>query len=480
MILNEAVSSVSDCLDLNAAYKLAIANKGNHLLIMSKDIAGGHDDLKLLLSQISAARGFELSWNDVIPSPRVLQPVEGVLPIEASSSIESQVLKKSLSIERNESGFESLDGSLVVEAEGETAIDQLKRRIELDQKSMRSLYKELEEERNAAAISANQAMAMINRLQKEKATMQMEALQYQRMMEEQAEYDQEALQKLCDLLTEKEKEVQDLEAELEDYRKGIWNELEGGKTDSSRREVGAVSHNSHSGGNHHDKCSNIPCDHGKTDRIYGDGKGYKLDIGKDTLLDFENEQLYLMKCLNVLQKKLYVFYDNGDNVDFSEVDGDIERFPDVNCGDTKKVIYNEANVQNSVATDVVENGSCSQEKWTQGVDTEWLEEMKLSGILQTDDTQWLDRHDMTQGNNQIDHDRQFQLAPTKTDLVSIVKEVSNLSKRLTALEAERNFLEHSINSLRNGNEGLQFIQEIASNLRELRKIGMRSGAQSVS
>ncbi|KAL6012412.1 hypothetical protein ACLOJK_002899 [Asimina triloba] len=91
MILNEAVSSVSDCLDLNAAYKLAIANKGNHLLIMSKDIAEGHDDLKLLLSQISAARGFELSWNDVIPSPRVLQPVEGVLPIEASSSIESQL-----------------------------------------------------------------------------------------------------------------------------------------------------------------------------------------------------------------------------------------------------------------------------------------------------------------------------------------------------------------------------------------------------
>ncbi|KAL5986612.1 hypothetical protein ACLOJK_014945 [Asimina triloba] len=213
--------------EISEEMDLAIANKGNHLLIMSKDIAGSHDDLKLLLSQISAARGFELSWNDVIPSLR-----------------------------------------------------------------------ELEEERNAAAISTNQAMAMINRLQKEKATMQMEALQYQRMMEEQAEYDQEALQKLNDLLTEKEKEVQDLEAELEDYRKGTWNELEGGKTDSSRREVGAVSHNSHRGGNHHDKCSKIPCDHGKTDRIYGDGKGNKLDIMKDTLFDFENEQLYLMKCLN--------------------------------------------------------------------------------------------------------------------------------------------------------------------------------------
>ncbi|KAL6006605.1 hypothetical protein ACLOJK_032098 [Asimina triloba] len=122
---------------------------------------------------------------------------------------------------------------------------------------------ELEEDRNAAAISANQAMTMIIWLQKEKTSMQMEALQYLRMMEEQAVYDQEALQKLYDLLTEKEKEVQDLEAKIEDYRKGISNELEGGKTDSSRREVGAVSHNSLRGGNHHDICSNIPCDHGK-------------------------------------------------------------------------------------------------------------------------------------------------------------------------------------------------------------------------
>ena len=36
-------------------------------------------------------------------------------------------------------------------------------------------------------------MAMITRLQAEKAVVQMEALQYQRMMEEQAEYDQDAI-----------------------------------------------------------------------------------------------------------------------------------------------------------------------------------------------------------------------------------------------------------------------------------------------
>jgi len=45
-----------------------------------------------------------------------------------------------------------------------------------------------------------------------------------------------------------------------------------------------------------------------------------------------------------------------------------------------------------------------------------------------------------------------------------------LNRRLKTLEGDRNFLEHSINSLRNGTEGLMFIQEIACNLRELRAI----------
>ncbi|KAG2305483.1 hypothetical protein Bca52824_034134 [Brassica carinata] len=61
-------------------------------------------------------------------------------------------------------------------------------------------------------------MAMITRLQEEKALFQMEALQNLRMMEEQAEYDMEAIQKLNDLLVEKEKLIQDLEAEIEYFR----------------------------------------------------------------------------------------------------------------------------------------------------------------------------------------------------------------------------------------------------------------------
>ncbi|KAL8098007.1 hypothetical protein AgCh_030947 [Apium graveolens] len=78
-------------------------------------------------------------------------------------------------------------------------------------KSLVDLYMELEEERSASAEAANNAMAMITRLQAEKAAMQMEALHYQRMINEQAEYDQEALKVMQD-------QVKVLEVDLETYR----------------------------------------------------------------------------------------------------------------------------------------------------------------------------------------------------------------------------------------------------------------------
>lgn len=50
--------------------------------------------------------------------------------------------------------------------------------------ALQALYAELEEERGASTVAASETMVMINRLQEEKATIQMEALQYQRMIDE--------------------------------------------------------------------------------------------------------------------------------------------------------------------------------------------------------------------------------------------------------------------------------------------------------
>ncbi|XP_010471574.1 PREDICTED: probable myosin-binding protein 6 [Camelina sativa] len=101
---------------------------------------------------------------------------------------------------------------------GESILHQLKKEVRLDKKSLIDLYMELDEERSASAVAANEAMAMITRLQAEKAAVQMEALQYQRMMDEQAEYDQEALQSMSSELAKREDEMKDLEAEFEAYR----------------------------------------------------------------------------------------------------------------------------------------------------------------------------------------------------------------------------------------------------------------------
>ncbi|KAL2892665.1 putative myosin-binding protein 4 [Bienertia sinuspersici] len=133
-----------------------------------------------------------------------------------SSSIESQMPPKSPKLERSHS-LESLEESASV-IEGESLVDQLRRQVEYDKNRITSLYQELEEERNASAIAANQAMAMITKLQEEKAALNMESLQYLRMMEEQAEYDVDELERANDMIAEKEKEIQDLEAELDYFR----------------------------------------------------------------------------------------------------------------------------------------------------------------------------------------------------------------------------------------------------------------------
>ncbi|KAL0335508.1 UNVERIFIED_CONTAM: putative myosin-binding protein 4 [Sesamum radiatum] len=211
---------ISESLDLGAAYKLALGIRGRQLsgrLLEQqrsmKESLRASEDLKLLLSQLSS-RGIEVPLNDM--SPRVSANSEDFKAMDASIATGIQIIQR-ISLERNESTL-SLDGSTISEIEGESVEDRLRRQVEHDKKIMSTLYKELEEERNASAIAANQSMAMITRLQEEKAALHMEALQCLRMMDEQAEHDDEALQQANDLLTDKEKQIQDLEYELELYK----------------------------------------------------------------------------------------------------------------------------------------------------------------------------------------------------------------------------------------------------------------------
>ncbi|GMN50323.1 hypothetical protein TIFTF001_019482 [Ficus carica] len=97
-------------------------------------------------------------------------------------------------------------------------IRKLEQALEEERATSAGLYLELEKERAAAATAADEAMAMISRIQKDKASMEIEARQYHRMMEEKFAYDEEEIEILKDILVRREKENHFLEREVETYR----------------------------------------------------------------------------------------------------------------------------------------------------------------------------------------------------------------------------------------------------------------------
>ncbi|KAL6003642.1 hypothetical protein ACLOJK_023875 [Asimina triloba] len=125
--------------------------------------------------------------------------------------------------------------SLVVEAVDETAIDQLKRRIELDQISMQG---ESINANGGTAISKNDGRASRICPRSAAENYMISSLRRKRKFK---------IWKLNLKITEK----------------GSGMNWKGGKLTHREERWELFSHNSLRGGNHHDICSNIPCDHGK-------------------------------------------------------------------------------------------------------------------------------------------------------------------------------------------------------------------------
>ncbi|XP_028808531.1 probable myosin-binding protein 6 isoform X2 [Neltuma alba] len=105
----------------------------------------------------------------------------------------------------------------VVES-GESRIKMLEAALEEEKAAYAALCLELEKERSAAATAADEAMAMISRLQEEKAFIEIETRQYQRMIEERVAYEEEEMNILQEILIRRERENHFLEKELETYR----------------------------------------------------------------------------------------------------------------------------------------------------------------------------------------------------------------------------------------------------------------------
>ncbi|GMI73988.1 hypothetical protein HRI_001068100 [Hibiscus trionum] len=339
------------------------------------------------------------------------------------------------------SNLVSLHESTFNEIEGEDPADRLKRQNEHYRKCMNDLYKELEEERNHSAIAANQAMAMITRLQEEKSALQMETLHYLRMMDEQADHDGDALDKANDLLAEKEKELQDLEAELEFFRSNITDEaLMGILPEASINLI-----------------------NGHASMESTDTSSIKDDIPavKSAWSQFEDEKLYISQRLQDLERKVIMFAHHGT----SPLTSDGEYFDKEENGDQHQQEF--VDDKDKHANPVVDGNDVPVQKDSSASNGSVPSQEQSSTSTSKDQV-------VSKGNSRsVSNGQKNSEDCNETGLASLENEISDLHERLEALVADCKFLENCLKSLQNGNEGMIFIQGILQELRDLRKLGIR-------
>ncbi|XP_039014494.1 uncharacterized protein LOC120144526 [Hibiscus syriacus] len=100
----------------------------------------------------------------------------------------------------------------------ETDVTVLKETLRSQQQLLQKLYSELDVERESSATATNESLSMILRLQSEKASMKMEAIQYKRLAEEKIGHAEESLAILEQLISQKEMEISSLEFQVQAYR----------------------------------------------------------------------------------------------------------------------------------------------------------------------------------------------------------------------------------------------------------------------
>ncbi|KAF7816462.1 myosin-binding protein 3-like [Senna tora] len=335
---------------------------------------------------------------------------EDKLP-ETPSSVDDMHYRKLLGVEESvEEG-----GDPVV------TIELLKTALKTERKVLSDLYQELEEERSASAVAANQTMAMITRLQEEKAAMQMEALQYQRVMEEQTEYDQEALQLLNELMTKREKEKQELEKELEEFKQKVlaYEAKEKLRTCSNNRDSDDLSidlnKEAREEEEEEDTVSNL--------------EEMTLDCVKqmsaldDSLAEFEEERVSILDQLKALEEKLITLGEKENLLDDDDDGIQMNRFLD-------DMEYSPRRTMDSLA----------------------------KRLLPEFETQYCE------AESTVDHVKKNCVIESKKK-VSIEEEVvDHVYERLKAIETE---------PLEDGDKGSDLLQEVFQHLRDLKAVELR-------
>ncbi|XP_066308964.1 myosin-binding protein 3-like isoform X1 [Miscanthus floridulus] len=340
------------------------------------------------------------------------------------------------------------------------SVDQLKSALASTRKSLKTLYSELENERSAAAIAADETMAMINRLQEQKAAMQMEAIQYQRLMEEQSEYDQEALQRLNELVVKREKEKQDLERELELYRHKVHlyevkvrkmsrhkadDQNGSSSTSSSAEDSDDLSQSFYEGdGSSHGlngSNGSIP-----TDVVLQETARHLVTLD-GSLADFEEERLSILEQLKVLEDKLF---------DLDDEESDSMKH------------LTEENYLNGASNGFSDDDSCFKLH-----DKRKSVTYRGKKLLPLFDDATVEAGNIPQGD-EAHHSTEVTLDLAREQhKLAIANEIDQVNERLHALEADREYIKQCVRTLKKGGKGFDLLQEILQHLRDLRRIEQR-------
>ena len=452
------------------------------------------------------ASSIEMNQERTENSCMFLQPSEAKeekLP-ETPTSIDSlhHLDKKLLLSEKRESeAKESLDGSVVSEldgGDGVTGIEQLKTALKSERKALSALYAELEEERSASAIAANQTMAMITRLQEEKAAMQMEALQYQRMMEEQSEYDQEALQLLNDLMIKREKEKQELEKELEEYRKKVLDYEEKEKMRMIRRlrngsvrsknSSAACSHgwdsddlsidlnrelrdeDSSSFGHQENNNNSTPADTVQNLEEIALDCVKHISILDDSLTEFEEERSSILDQLKVLEEKLIKLGDEDER--FSK---DLKMSAGCSSSNVEDFEENQ-DISRNTGENGVSDVSPKENEYTQKktyMDSMAQKLLPLLDAASDENEEHFINEEKIESKSVDRQNSSVSTFESDSNRIDIEEEVDHVYERLQALEADREFLKNCMSSIKKGDKGMDLLQEILQHLRDLKNIEVR-------
>uniref|UniRef100_A0ACD5WQY5 Uncharacterized protein n=1 Tax=Avena sativa TaxID=4498 RepID=A0ACD5WQY5_AVESA len=399
----DGTSSTDAHFNLNNSMKNAPDDRGN---------LGSPRWSEVISAKETNSRSLDGPWSEVAASPRISMQIDEYRQPDAN--------------------LEPSDSHVTSEDESEISLESLKRKCKLNKEDLSILYKELEAERSASSVAASEAMAMINRLQVEKAAMQMEALQYLRMMEEQADHDQEAIEKLNDLLTEREKDLLDMEAELENYESRFRGES---------------------------------IDLGKLDATDGDMAFRVLDSSdfvRNTLFDFEEDKDKILESLSRLEETLGM-----PSVNRSDSGGANDGLQNVSLRDHpvdalgQYVENPDMESRSSLCPHEHLNDESFSSQRNSLCPQEHLNDESVSS-QRNDEEQSVENQKHSGSCSHPDEDNISSMA-------SIKQEISLLNSRFVALEADQKFLKQILSSLKCSSDGEQYMQEITSHLRELRR-----------